>query len=1459
MQSSSNSSNLLDLSYPQSPSSSPFDSANLETARSSSSNRLVFIDSAVENAQSLAASVISGTQVVLLNANTDGIDQISGVLAGYQNLDSVHILSHGSISSIELGKAALDLGTISSYSDKLRSWSNALSTDADILLYGCNVADGNTSLITVLSELTGADVAASADATGSADRGGNWILETSTSTIEAALPFDSNLLAQYTGILADGNGLQGEYFDNIDFTNRILTRTDTTVNFDWGQGSPAAGIGDDTFSVRWTGQVLAPTSGTYQFFTTTDDGVRLFVNDQLVINSFVDQPPTERTGSIALVAGQRYDIRMEYFENGYDASALLGWSGPGITKQIIPQSQLFSSTTTTPTPPTPPTTGTGNGLLGEYFDNIDFTNRILTRTDTTVNFDWGQGSPATGIASDTFSVRWTGQVLAPTSGTYQFFTTTDDGVRLFVNNQLVINSFADQPATERTGSIALVAGQRYDIRMEYFENSIAAAAFLGWSGPGITKQIIPQSQLFSTAPTTPTPPPTTPTPPPTGTGNGLLGEYFDNIDFTNRILTRTDTTVNFDWGQGSPAAGIGDDTFSVRWTGQVLAPTSGTYQFFTTTDDGVRLFVNNQLVINSFADQSVTERTGSIALVAGQRYDIRMEYFENRGAAAAFLGWSVPGFTQQIIPQSQLFSSTTTTPTPPPTTPTPPPTGTGNGLRGEYFDNIDFTAFKFARTDANINFNWAESSPDPNIAPDTFSVRWTGQVQPLHNDTYTFFTTTDDGVRLSVNGQLIIDSFADQSATERTGTIALQAGQRYDIVMEYFENGYDAVAQLGWFSANQARQIIPQSQLYSNVFSTNPGTLVIGTNSVTVNEDAGTVSIRIDRVSGSDGVATVRYTTGEASARAGTDFTATAGQLTFAAGETSKTVTIPILNDNIEEGSESFGFGLGETSGAALGINRTSLITIIDNDAPTSYTFSAAVFNENENAGTATITVQRSGSTSTAGSISYATSNGTATAGSDYTATAGTLSFAPGETSKTFTIAIRDDGDSERNETVNLTLSNPFSGSLGTQGTATLSIADNDFGNVDRQTVISGLLQPTAFDWTPGGEYMFVAQKNGVVRVARNGVLQQTPAVDISDIVNSPRDRGLLGLAVHPEFFNGSPYVYLMYSYDPPETRRSGFVPELERPDAVGNRTARLGRFTATINNGVVSIDRRSEEVILGRNSVWQYISNPGDNGTNNFFIPESGRDANGNYVQDFLIIDSESHTVGTVRFGNDGYLYVSNGDGASYNDVDPRAFRSLTLDNLSGKILRIDPITGAAPSSNPFFDGNAQSNRSKIWQYGLRNPFRFTINPTNGQTYIGDVGWAQWEEVNTGRGGENFGWVAYEGPDRAGGYDRLPSVQAFMANGGGETVTNPLYSYRHYGGGGNAINVGDFYNGNLIITDMSKGTVDALSFDSSGAVVDQRRFAEFMFGLGQIRTGADGNLYYASLVSGEVGRWIPV
>ena len=110
------------------------------------------------------------------------------------------------------------------------------------------------------------------------------------------------------------------------------------MNFNWASGSPGSGIGVDHFSARWTGQVEALFSQTYTFYTSSDDGVRLWVNGQQVINNWTDHGPTENRGKIALAAGQKYDIRLEFYENGGGATATLSWSSASQPKQIIPAS-----------------------------------------------------------------------------------------------------------------------------------------------------------------------------------------------------------------------------------------------------------------------------------------------------------------------------------------------------------------------------------------------------------------------------------------------------------------------------------------------------------------------------------------------------------------------------------------------------------------------------------------------------------------------------------------------------------------------------------------------------------------------------------------------------------------------------------------------------------------------------------------------------------------------------------------------------------------------------------------------------------------------------------------------------------------------------------------------------------------------------------------------------------------
>jgi parallel beta-helix repeat protein len=167
---------------------------------------------------------------------------------------------------------------------------------------------------------------------------------------------DANGFSNPTGTLQaealSGNGLNVEYLDTIDFTGAGLKRLEPTVNFNWGNGSPASSIGPDTFSARYSGDLIAPSTGTYTFYATSDDGERLFIDGQAVLSDFENHWARTTSGTINLLAGKRVPIRLEYFENSETASLKLEWSGPGIPRQVIPRAQLFGVAVVAPPVPT---------------------------------------------------------------------------------------------------------------------------------------------------------------------------------------------------------------------------------------------------------------------------------------------------------------------------------------------------------------------------------------------------------------------------------------------------------------------------------------------------------------------------------------------------------------------------------------------------------------------------------------------------------------------------------------------------------------------------------------------------------------------------------------------------------------------------------------------------------------------------------------------------------------------------------------------------------------------------------------------------------------------------------------------------------------------------------------------------------------------------------------------------
>lgn len=144
----------------------------------------------------------------------------------------------------------------------------------------------------------------------------------------------------------NGNGLLGKYFTGQNFQTLKLRRIDNQINFNWGLNAPDASMTTDNFSIRWTGQILPQYTDNYTFYTNSDDGVRLWVNDSLIINDWTARALKENSGNIKLKANELYTLKLEYFDNLYDAIVSLEWACPGLDRELVPQSQLFTSLTT---------------------------------------------------------------------------------------------------------------------------------------------------------------------------------------------------------------------------------------------------------------------------------------------------------------------------------------------------------------------------------------------------------------------------------------------------------------------------------------------------------------------------------------------------------------------------------------------------------------------------------------------------------------------------------------------------------------------------------------------------------------------------------------------------------------------------------------------------------------------------------------------------------------------------------------------------------------------------------------------------------------------------------------------------------------------------------------------------------------------------------------------------------
>lgn len=287
------------------------------------------------------------------------------------------------------------------------------------------------------------------------------------------------------------------------------------------------------------------------------------------------------------------------------------------------------------------------------------------------------------------------------------------------------------------------------------------------------------------------------------------------------------------------------------------------------------------------------------------------------------------------------------------------------------------------------------------------------------------------------------------------------------------------------------------------------------------------------------------------------------------------------------------------------------------------------------------------------------------------------------------------------------------------------------------QKIADGLHSPVAAAFTPDG-VMLVCDQIGVIRSLENNKLNDAPFLDIQDklikLSGAYDERGLLGIALHPDYSNNKKF-YVYYSAPP---RESG-----------SDNQGIISEFTASSDG--LKADPATERILL---TVEE---------------PES------------------NHNGGDLKFGPDGYLYIGLGDGGGAGDKHGESGNGQNLNNLLGKILRIDindPKTYKVPSDNPFVGKSA---KPEIWAYGLRNPWRFSFDKNTGQLFVGDVGQNKFEEVNIVEKGGNYGWKVMEATHC---FDPEQNCKT-------EGLKQPIAEYPH--AAGISITGGFVYNGSSI------------------------------------------------------------
>jgi hypothetical protein len=476
---------------------------------------------------------------------------------------------------------------------------------------------------------------------------------------------------------AQGQGLKGEYFKGTGLSgNPVLTRIEN-INFNWGANAPDPLVGVDTFSVRWTGGITPTQSGLYKFATRTDDGVRVYVNDELVINNWGDHSATwNYSQQVELEAGVTYAITAEFYENGGDAVMELYWSGPGFAQQIIGASflspeKVYQYKARKPDP-ADGATGVGMPLMMWTPGETALWHNVYFGTTPDLGPEQFQGQqmytmfyymlpvePGTTCYWRIDEVEIDGTTIYPgpvwsftMATTNAFNPLPRDGDR-WIDPNVTLNWSGGQDASshdvylgtsrDAVANRDAAVHKSTEIVASYYAGILPADTTYFWAIDETTDAGDKYSGAVWSFTTM-------------GAGGGAKGEYFNGTTPVGLPqLSRIDPAIDFMWGTDGPGTPIGTDNFSARWTADLEIAVTDTYTFVATSDDGVRVWLDDTLIIDNWTDHSATDdRSLPLKLTGGSTHSLRMEYYDATGSATAQLAWYTPTLSRQILAAGPL-------------------------------------------------------------------------------------------------------------------------------------------------------------------------------------------------------------------------------------------------------------------------------------------------------------------------------------------------------------------------------------------------------------------------------------------------------------------------------------------------------------------------------------------------------------------------------------------------------------------------------------------------------------------------------------------------------------------------------------------------------------------------------------------------------------------------------------